>query len=63
MAIKTTESCVQSLLGYGINVADVMVRTPDVILDTFKLQSFNVGIEVACQTNPSSLKRKFGRLV
>jgi len=54
MTVKTTESCVQSLLVNGINIANVMVQTPKIILDTFKLHNFNVEIDVACQTNPSS---------
>ena len=54
MTIRATESCVQSLMVNGINVADVMVRTPKVLLDTFGLQNLKIGIDVACQTSTSS---------
>ena len=54
MTLKATESCVQSLMDNGVNVADVMVRTPKVILDAFDLSSLKVGIDFAHQADTSS---------
>ena len=42
----------------GVKVADVMTRTPKVILDTFALSILKVGIDIACQANTSSTSRE-----
>jgi len=58
MTIKATESCAQSLMANGVDVADVMVRTPKVILDAFDLSILKVGIDFACQADNSSTSSK-----
>ena len=62
---KTTESCVQSLMANGVNVADIMVKTPRVILDAFDLQSLKVEIHFACQADTSSTSSEswFGKFL
>jgi len=65
MTVKTTESCVQSLMANGVNVADIMVRTPKVILDAFDLQSLKVGIDFVYQADTSSTSSEswFGKFL
>ena len=65
MTIKTIESCIQSLKANGVNVADIMVRTPKVILDAFHLQSIKVVIDFACQADTSSTSSEscFGKFL
>ena len=49
----------------GVNVTDIMVRTPRVILDAFDLQSLKIKIDFACQADTSSTSSEswFGKFL
>jgi len=65
MTVKATKSCVQKLIAKGVNVADIMIRNPKVILDIVDLQNLKIRTDFACQvdTTSSSSESLFGKFL